>query len=133
MGKYFTIEELTKSNTATKLHIDNTPNVNQKKNLEELIQLLDKIREKWGSPIIVTSGFRCNKLNNAVGGSKTSQHLQGQAADIISKNNKELFLLIRKMIMDKEINVGQLINEKNYSWIHISTPHLLRNNQIIAL
>jgi uncharacterized protein YcbK (DUF882 family) len=133
MGKYFTIEELTKSNTATKLHIDNTPNVSQKKNLEELIQLLEKIREKWKSPIIVTSGFRSPQLNKVVGGSKTSQHLKGEAADIICKYNKELFLLIRKMIMDKEINVGQLINEKNFSWIHISTPHLLHNNQIIAL
>ena len=64
--KYFSIKELTKSETATKKGIDNTPNVEQIKNMETLINnVLDPIREQWGAAIYVTSGFRSIDLNKA--------------------------------------------------------------------
>ena len=75
-------------------------------------------------------------LNKAVGGSKTSQHLLGQAADIkASQNeNKALFQLIEKMVKDGEIQVGQLIDEYGYKWIHVSLPRTNKpNNQILHL
>lgn len=133
MAKYFKIEEFIRSDKAKRLGIDNSPSEAIKANLGELMTLLDKIRIKWNSPIFITSGYRCEKLNKAVGGSKTSQHLKGQAADIISKNNKELFIMIMQMIADGEITVGQLIDEYNYKWIHISTPHLRTDNQILHI
>lgn len=125
--KHFTISELTRSATANRLGIDNTPSDAIKKNLEKLINtVLDPLREAWGAPIIVTSGYRCPALNRAVKGSKTSQHVLGQAADIKTvgdkpESNKKLFELAKKMIEDGRIVVGQLIDEYGYDWIHIST------------
>ena len=125
--KHFTISELTRSATANRLGIDNAPSDEIKKNLEKLINtVLDPLREAWGAPIIVTSGYRCPALNRAVKGSKTSQHVLGQAADIKTvgdkpENNKKLFELAKKMVEDGRIVVGQLIDEYGYDWVHIST------------
>lgn len=133
MSKYFSFSELTRSNTAFILGIKNKPNEQETRNLEELsVMILDTIREKWGSPIIVSSGYRCKELNKAVNGSKTSQHMKGEAADIIARNgmNKDLFNMIEQMINDEQIEVGQLIEEKNYSWIHISLPTTKHRNEI---
>jgi uncharacterized protein YcbK (DUF882 family) len=98
--KYFTIDELIASNVAKNNNINNIPNQQEKNNLIALVDnILDPLREAYGKPIIVTSGYRCEKLNNLVKGSKTSQHRLGQAADIRSKEdtkeeNKKLFDLI---------------------------------------
>lgn len=133
LTEHFTLEELTQSNAADIYNIDNTPSKNIIVNLQEVANLLEKIRTKWKSPIIVTSGYRCAELNKKIGGVPTSQHLKGQAADITSRDNKQLFLLISQMVLDGEIKVGQLIDEKKYKWLHISTPHLKINNQILHL
>ena len=121
--KYFTIEELCQSETADKLKIDNTPTEEIKEHLILLVEcLLDPLREEWGSPIIVNSGYRCPVLNKAVGGSKTSTHMSGWSADIRPKNGKmkefKTFVVefIKTRIWD------QLILETSGSteWIHIS-------------
>lgn len=132
------MEELIKSSTANRLGIDNTPSKEIISNLTELSILLQKIRDIYNKPIIITSGYRCEKLNKAVGGSKTSQHRLGQAADIRSvsdsvEDNKKLFDLILDMIQKKYISVGQLIDEYGYNWVHVSTPHLKVNNQILHI
>lgn len=120
--KYFTINELTKSATASRRGIDNTPSSTIKANLTELVDnILDPLREAWGSPIIVTSGYRCQQLNKAVGGAKSSQHVYGQAADIRTvsdkpSDNKKLFDLILKL----NLPYDQLIDEYGYNWIHVS-------------
>lgn len=136
----FTYEELVNSPTAKRLKINNTPNEQQKENLKRLtVEILQPIREKYGKPVIVTSGFRCQKLNNAVGGAKTSQHCNGEAADIRSvsdsiSDNRELFNLVLRMMKDKEIKVGQLIDEYGYNWVHVSLPrHNKVNNQILHI
>lgn len=135
----FTVDELCRSKTAQRRGIDNTPTPSIRVNLEKLIaNVLQPLRDKYGKPIIVDSGYRCPKLNQAVGGAKTSQHLYGQAADIHSvsdsvKDNKELFDLAKQMIENKEIIVGQLINEYNYNWVHISIPDGKHKNQILAI
>lgn len=138
LTKNFTLEEFINSPTAKRLKIDNTPSKAITSNLMELSELLQKVRDIYNKPIIVTSGYRSEKLNKAVGGSKTSQHVKGQAADIRSvsdsvEDNKELFNLILGLMIQKEIEVGQLIDEYNYNWIHISTPHLTNNNQILHI
>lgn len=118
--KYFTIKELCKSSTATLKRIDNTPNSEIVNNLEQLVDnILDPLREAYGKPIKVNSGYRCEALNVAVGGSKTSQHKQGLAADITTGSrleNKKLFILAKQL----NLPFDQLIDEKAYSWIHIS-------------
>lgn len=122
MGKYFTINELTKSSTAQRLHIDNTPSQNVKDNLTKLIDnILDPLRELYGKPIVVNSGYRCPKLNKAVGGARNSQHLIGQASDIrtvsnTKESNKQLFNLIK----DSKLPFDQLINEYDFNWVHVS-------------
>lgn len=119
--KYFTISELCKSSTAQSRGIDNTPQEDIVKKLTELIEnVLDPVRELWGGPLIVNSGYRCPALNSSIkGAKKTSQHLLGEAADITTGKigaNKILFDMIRT----SDIPFDQLIDESNYSWIHIS-------------
>lgn len=81
--KYFTIAELTKSLTAIRRNIDNTPSEEIRRSLTALVDnILDPLREAYGKPIIVTSGYRCDKLNKAVKGAASSQHVKGEAADI---------------------------------------------------
>ena len=122
--KYFTISELCKSTTADAFNINNQPTPDIVDNLEILInECLDKIRETFGKPIYVNSGFRCKELNNKVKGSKTSHHLYGKAADITLKSKKltkVLFNLIQDMIKSGTLKCTQLIDEYSYQWIHIS-------------
>lgn len=120
--KYFTIDELTKSDTAQSKGIKNIPSKQEEQNLISLIEnILDPLREAYGKPIIVTSGFRCKELNKAVGGANTSQHLTGEAADIRSvedtvQENKKLFDLVQSL----KLPFDQLIDEYNLNWVHVS-------------
>ena len=90
--------EMTNSETAKKRGIKNEPNPTQRANIETLVnELLDKVRERWGKPLRVTSGFRCDELNTAVGGVKKSHHTLGCAADIVAgtpKDNRSLYDMI---------------------------------------
>ena len=117
--KYFTMKELTKSSMADKLGIDNTPTTEVSVALSNLVtHVLDPLREMYGKPITVNSGYRCPQLNAAVGGAKTSQHMRGDAADITAgskEENKKLFELIRE-----RLPFDQLLNESDYSWVHVS-------------
>ena len=122
--KYFTLEELCRSETAAARNIDNTPDAAACQRLQTLVtQLLDPIRAAWGSPITVNSGYRSPALNSAVGGVPTSQHVKGEAADITvgsTADNKRLFDKIVELQKAGRIAFDQLIDEKNYSWVHVS-------------
>nr|DAZ09946.1 MAG TPA: peptidase [Caudoviricetes sp.] len=128
--KYFTIEELTRSATATTRGIDNTPTPEIKANLERLVEkVLDPLREKYGKPITVNSGYRCPELNKAVGGSKTSDHMNGFSVDITASCKKENAILFQ--IIKDNFDFDQLIWEKGNSeypdWVHVSyNPNRLR-------
>lgn len=131
--KYFTIEEMTKSSTATAKHIDNTPNQTAIDNLTKLIEIvLDPLREWYGKPIRVNSGYRCKVLNKAVGSkAKKSQHLYGEAADITvgsKTENEKLFNYIKD-----NLPFDQLINESNFSWVHVSYREGRLRKQVLAL
>lgn len=135
--KNFKLDEFTRSDTARIRKIDNTPS---KKIIEELTKLceevLQPIRDKYGKPINVTSGYRSEALNKAVGGSVTSQHRLGQAADIKAAdgNQRALYDVIESMVKNGEIKVGQLIWEKGDNkapqWVHVSTG---TKNQILRI
>ena len=122
--KYFSVEELTSSATAQREGIDNRPSKCAYHLLHVLVdQLLDPIREAWGEPIVVSSGYRCKELNALVGGAKNSHHLLGCAADIIAGNkadHRRLFKLIQQMQQQGQIRFTQLIWEGGGRWIHIS-------------
>ena len=120
--KFFTLNELIKSDAARRSKINNTPNKQEENNLIALVEnILDPLREAYGKPIIVTSGFRCERLNKLVNGSKTSQHRTGQAADIRTvedtvEENKKLFDLAQEL----NLPFDQLIDEYNFDWVHVS-------------
>lgn len=118
--KYFSIDELTRSDTAARLHIDNTPDRDTVRCLELLVaNILDPLRARYGRPIYVTSGYRCQRLNDAVGGVRNSQHTLGQAADITvgsPDDNRQLYGLIKQM----RLPYDQLIDEHGMQWIHVS-------------
>ena len=122
--KHFSISELTSSATALREGIDNRPSKCAYHLLHVLVQqLLDPIREAWGEPIVVTSGYRCKQLNALVDGVKNSHHLLGCAADIIAgskQDNYQLFRLIQQMQQEGRIRFTQLIWEGDGHWIHIS-------------
>lgn len=136
LSKNFTLSELTYSSTAKANKVDNTPDRWELDNLKKLCnEVLQPIRDKWDDSIFINSGFRNPIVNRLVKGSTSSQHLKGEAADITvgsKSGNKKLFDMILQMIENEEITVGQIIDEKEYSWIHISLPYK-RVNQILHL
>lgn len=123
---YFTVAELYASDTAKKYGIDNTPNSIVISHLQQLINFLNPLREAWGSAIRVNSGYRCEKLNRFVGGSKTSSHLIGYGVDLIPVNEK--MDAFKKFIIDymKNKMFDQCIIEKSgkTEWVHIGLYNL---------
>lgn len=133
--KYFTMNEMTASATAKRLGIPNVPTWREADNLRLLVDnVLDPLREAWGHPIIVTSGFRCKLLNDMVGGAKNSQHTTGMAADIrtlsdLPQDNERLFDLARRM----DLPFDQLIDEYAYNWVHISYSRYSMRKQVLHI
>jgi len=118
LSKYFTLSEMIKSDTAERLKIDNTPYPRHIKAMRALCaNLLDPIRDAVGRPLHVTSGYRCRALNTAVNGSRNSQHLRGEAADIHVKGMtpRELY----DFILTLNLDFDQIIDEFG-EWVHIS-------------
>jgi len=116
ISKNFTLTEFTKSHTAAKNGIKNIPNEKQEKSITLLVcRVLQPARDSFGKSITISSGFRSDELNAVVGGVSDSQHCAGEAADLKCEDNKLLFNIIRE-----NGKFDQLINEYNYSWIHVS-------------
>ena len=131
--KHFTIEQMTESSTAKAKDIDNTPSQEILAKLQKLIEaILDPLREWYGKPIRVNSGYRCEALNKVVGSkANNSQHLYGEAADITAgskEENKKLFEYIKD-----NLPFDQLINESDFSWIHVSYREGRLRKQVLAL
>lgn len=122
----FRLSEFLRSETAKELGIENVPTPNAYDNLRRLANYLQTIRNCYGKPMTISSGYRCKKLNdNTKGASKTSQHLTGEACDIVTGSraeNRRLFEMIRKMG-----GFDQLIDEKDFAWVHVS--HRAGNNR----
>lgn len=130
--KYFSIEELCRSTTAEKEGIANDPTADVETKLTALVDnVLDPLREWYGKPITVNSGYRSPELNKAVGGSNTSQHMKGEAADITAgsrEENKKLFEHIKG-----SLPFDQLIDESNFSWVHVSYKSSGNRKQVLKL
>ena len=134
LSENFTLQEFTFSSVALQRNIPNNPSPPEIDRMKLLCEtILQPIRNKWKRPILITSGFRSISLNKAVGGVASSQHVKGEAVDIVTEDNIGLWTLINLMLTNGEIEVGQLINEKNYSWIHISLATSKYKNVILHL
>ncbi len=121
--KYFTIAELTYSETAEKNNIDNTPDKNAENNLEALVDnVLDVMREIYGEPINVSSGYRSRALNAKVHGVSNSEHLTGCAADLTVKEGYAGLLKLMEIVIVNRIPFRQMIIERSGKsvWLHIS-------------
>ena len=111
---------MTFSIIASNRKIDNTPDIEQTKNIKNLVvNVLQPVRDLYGKSIFINSGFRSKKLNDIVKGAKNSQHLEGKAVDITAGSiteNKKLFDLIK----NSKIPFDQLIDEYDCRWVHVS-------------
>ena len=139
ISKNFTLKELTYSDTAKKLGLDNNPNEEEYNNMCYLVNnLLQPLREQLCKPIIINSCYRGKQLNEAVNGSKTSQHCKGQAADIEIKgmSNYDLACHIRdnyefdQLILEYANN---LVNDKNSGWVHVSLKENENRKQCLTI
>lgn len=122
MKTYFTIKELSYSKTAEEKHINNSPDINIQKHLEELIKFLNPLREAWGKPILVSSGFRCPELNKAVNGSETSAHLTGYAVDLVPKDMKDwnnFITFLKDYLKDKLFDQFIIETSGSFKWVHL--------------
>lgn len=126
--KHFTIAEL----SVTKQKLPNIPDKVAESNLIKLVEnVLDPLRELYGKPIKVNSGYRSPIVNAAIGGAKNSEHITGCAADITAGSKTEnciLFQLIRD-----NFKFRQLIDEKDYTWIHVSYNDKDNKKQVLHL
>ena len=114
----FKISELVHSDRAKEKNINNMPDLVALDNMLNLIYFcLQPVRELIKKPMIITSGYRCKKLNTLVGGSENSQHMRGQAVDFIIQGMKPAQIV--EIIKNSDIPFDQLINEYE-SWVHIS-------------
>lgn len=117
LSPHFTLDEFTRSQTAARWGIDNTPNETVLANLHKTAAFMEEVRRICAAPITISSGYRCMELNRKIGGSITSQHMTGQAVDFTAKG-LSLEDTMQRLILSN-LDYDQLILEYN-SWIHIS-------------
>ena len=132
ISKHITYLEATQSPTAVKLGINNNPNEAQLEGMKLVAEkCFEPLRIWYGKPIKVNSFFRSDLLNRAVKGAITSQHKKGEAIDIDAgskEENKKLFEWIKaNLIWD------QVINEYDYSWVHVSYSKVKNRKQILVI
>lgn len=130
--RYFTFQEFERSDTAARLKIDNRMPELVEAHVVELVDiLLDPLREAWGGPLVVTSGYRCPALNKAVGGSETSAHTAGWAADLVPDSDdprgvQGLVDFAVEWLTAAGLPFDQLIFEHvgSSKWLHIGIRNL---------
>jgi len=125
LSKNLSLGEVTKSTTAIRLGISNMPNEVELNALKAIAtEIFQPIREHFGKPIFVSSGFRSENLNRAIGGSSQSQHCKGQALDLDmdgrdGPTNREVFDYIRKNL-DFDQLIWEFGDDFNPNWVHVS-------------
>ena len=136
ISKYVTYAEVTKSNQATALKLANIPNAEQLNNLRLVCtKVFDPLREYFGKPIGISSGFRSVELNAKIGGSKSSQHCQGKALDIDGDifggiSNKLIFEYIRKSCTFDQL-IWEFGSENPPDWVHVSYNEGKNRGQVL--
>jgi hypothetical protein len=132
LTKSFSLLELTSSETAVRKGIDNTPTIEVINNLSLLCgNVLQPLRNWYAKPINITSGYRSPKLNKAIGGSTTSDHCKGHAADFTVPNPDygRVFTFLKNMAFDQLIL--EMVKDGYPLWIHVSYKPTGNRNQIL--
>ena len=131
LSAHFDLAEFTRSESAKRHGVSNQPTEEHLVNIKILCEkVLEPIRMKFG-PINISSGYRSKVLNHYIGGTLSSQHCEGKAADIdmddmSNATNKEIFEYIKN-----SLDFDQLINEFNYSWVHVSYNQGKNRKQVL--
>jgi hypothetical protein len=118
LSEHFTLAEMTVSETAARQGLNNTPDADSTANLKRTCAMLEKVRALVGGPIVVTSGYRGPAVNAAVGGSKTSAHMTGRAADTNRPGLTPRQFAEKVKPKMKEFGIDQMILEFD-SWVHL--------------
>lgn len=133
LTRNISLEELTTSQTATRLKINNTPTPEIIENLKVVAAQVQKVRDHFGKPLIISSGYRSEKLNSAIGGARNSQHTKGEAIDIQSTNgytNADIFNYIKNNL-DFDQLIWEYGTRKEPEWVHISYKKSGNRKQIL--
>ena len=132
ISEHITYDEATVSPTSLRFGIKNCPTSEQLLSMQTVANnCFENLREWYGKPIKINSFFRCDELNKKVGGAKNSQHTKGEAIDMSAgskEENKKLFDWCKL-----NLKFDQLINEYNYSWVHISFRAGANRNQTLIV
>lgn len=138
LSKNLSLKEMTKSRTALRRGIDNSPTPEHIENMKALAEnIFQPIRDYFGVPIYISSGYRSEALNNAIGGSKTSQHSKGQAIDLdrdahSQPHNSDLFIFVKDNL-DFDQMIWEFGTDDNPDWVHISyNPDGKQRNQLLV-
>ena len=124
ISQHISYKEATRSVTAMRLGIDNTPNEYQLQNMELIAEkIFEPLSQKVGGPIKINSFFRCEDLNKAIGGSSRSQHCQGRAIDLDDTygfmTNAEMYNYIKEKLDFDQI-IWEFGTDENPDWVHVS-------------
>jgi len=132
LSKNFVLSEITRSNTANRLGINNEPTKKDLENLQRIVtNILQPMRNHFG-PIRISSGYRSKELNRAIGGSIKSQHCKGEALDIQFWKDGQMYnKKIYDWIINNAIEFDQMINEFDFSWIHISLKKSKNRREVL--
>lgn len=137
LSQYVSLSEVTKSDTATKRGIDNSPTPEHLENLKVICtEVFDKVREHFDVPIFISSGYRSAALNKAIGGSSTSDHNLGKALDLDQDfkgngvTNKQVFDYI-KQNLDFDQLIWEFGSNDNPDWVHVGYRKGANRKQIL--
>jgi len=128
LSKNLSLEEVTKSITAKRLNIDNTPDEWTTENLRQVaVNVFQPLRDSFKCPIFVSSGYRSAELNTAIGGSRRSQHVEGRALDLDGDvygrcTNSQIFEWIRENLEFDQL-IWEFGDTDNPDWVHVSYVH----------
>lgn len=134
LSAHFDLAEFTGSDTALRLGIDNSLPADLTPVALETAQMLERIREFLGKPVIITSGYRCLALNRAIGSSDQSDHPRAMAADIRSPEYGTPYAICKALVPHLDgLGIGQIIHEYG-AWVHVSTRVPLKVvNRVITI
>lgn len=137
LSSHFTLEELTHSNKAVALKIDNTPSPEIIENLKALALALELVRSVIGKPLNISSAYRCTELNKAVGGSKSSAHVNALAADftVVGMTPRQICekLLAAGIMKDQVILEGVSSEHPDGKWVHFGISKGTMRNQVLTM
>lgn len=126
LSKHLSLAEVTRSDSAKRKGISNQPTAEHLENFKKLAEkIFEPIREHFGKPISISSGYRSKELNAAIGGSATSQHCSGEAIDIDMDGtpdgitNKMVFDYIKENLVFDQL-IWEFGTDKNPDWVHVS-------------